>query len=275
MEPDCYQPPKRIGPVEVNNVAESMIEPELVEISDADLEHLITEDDQPVDSIFSEKQMRLLTRSLYASWKRPAFVALANVGLFYSTSKQAVVPDVLVSVNVHFPEELGEKRHRSYFVWEYGKPPEMVIEVVSNRKGEELGAKRELYSEIGVAYYAVFDPFLHLGDGDLHLFERRGAAFLRMKRPWFPQLGLGLGLWEGSFEGIESVWLRWVDRAGDLLATGEEAAELAQALAEEERLRAEDERQRADDERRRAEDERRRNEKLAAQLRALGVEPEA
>ncbi|MGE3538813.1 MAG: hypothetical protein AB7N91_15445 [Candidatus Tectimicrobiota bacterium] len=46
----------------------------------------MTEDDTPVDTIYAEKQQRLLTGSLYASWRGPgaggSFIALANVGLF-------------------------------------------------------------------------------------------------------------------------------------------------------------------------------------------------
>jgi hypothetical protein len=33
-----------------------------------DTSHLITEDDTPVDKLFSEKQQRLLTEPLYSSW---------------------------------------------------------------------------------------------------------------------------------------------------------------------------------------------------------------
>ena len=32
------------------------------------IDHLITEDDEPVDNIFSEKQQRLLTDPLFSSW---------------------------------------------------------------------------------------------------------------------------------------------------------------------------------------------------------------
>jgi hypothetical protein len=62
------------------------------------IDHLITEDDTPVDNVFSEKQQRLLTEPLHSTWRqtmtqdRP-FVVFANVGLFYTTRKQAVVPD--------------------------------------------------------------------------------------------------------------------------------------------------------------------------------------
>ncbi|MFP4441437.1 MAG: hypothetical protein ACLFVO_29765 [Chloroflexaceae bacterium] len=51
-----------------------------------DVEHLVTEDDTPVD-IFSSKQQRLLVEPLYSSWDGPGngrpFLAMSNIGLFY------------------------------------------------------------------------------------------------------------------------------------------------------------------------------------------------
>jgi len=48
-----------------------------------DVSKLVTEDDTPADSIYAEKQQRLLTTSLYASWNpSEPFLAMANVGLF-------------------------------------------------------------------------------------------------------------------------------------------------------------------------------------------------
>src|SRR5213592_4032509 len=86
------------------------------------IDHLVTEDDTPVDSIYSEKQMRLLTRPLYSSWAGPGdgrpFVAFANVGMYYSIGEPALVPDVLLSLNVKLPPNPFEKRHRCYFIWE-------------------------------------------------------------------------------------------------------------------------------------------------------------
>ena len=75
-------------------------------------------------------------------------------------------------------------------------------------------------------------------------------------------------LWEGEYEGVKAVWLRWCDREGNVIPTGAE-------LAEAERARAEAERQRAEEEQRRAEAERARAERLAARLRALGIDPDA
>jgi hypothetical protein len=83
------------------------------------VEHLVTEDDTPVDNTFSEKQQRLLTESLYSSWAGHQFVAMANVGLFFSVHQPPLVPDVLLSLDVTMPENLWLKSHRSYFIWEY------------------------------------------------------------------------------------------------------------------------------------------------------------
>ena len=62
------------------------------------LDELVTEDDSPVDSIFTEKQQRLLTERLYSPWAAPveggAFLALANVGWFYKYREPPLVPDV-------------------------------------------------------------------------------------------------------------------------------------------------------------------------------------
>ncbi|MBE2197485.1 MAG: Uma2 family endonuclease [Anaerolinea sp.] len=246
---------------------------EVVAITRPNLDHLVTEDDTPVDNIFSEKQQRLLTEPLYTSWggppgDDPSFVALANVGLFYAIDRPAVVPDTMVSISVQFPEDLQSKEHRSYFLWEYGKPPDVVIEVISNRKGEELGRKQRLYARIGVAYYVVFDPFQQLGTDTLHLFERQRTAYVPMSTAWLPELGLRLTLWEGEYEGMWETWLRWCDQDGALILTGAE-------LARQERERADTAQQQAEAAQQQAEAAQQRIERLLAQLHALGAEPEA
>ncbi len=229
------------------------------------VDHLVTEDDTPVDSLFSEKQQRLLTEPLYSSWAGPGegrpFLVMANVGLFYALYKPPIVPDVLLSLDVQAPSDLWPKEHRSYFIWLYGKPPDVVIEIVSNREGEELGRKLETYARIGVPYYVVFDPGGFLGIGLLRVHELSPLKPPKViSEKELPGVGLGLTLWQGEYEGVEALWLRWCDLEGQVIPTGAE--------------RAEQERQRAEQERQRAERERQRAERLAAQLRALGVEPE-
>jgi Uma2 family endonuclease len=255
------------------------------------VEHLVTEDDTPVDGLYSEKQMRLLTRPLYSSWPGPPgdprFLALANVGMFFALDQPPLVPDVLLSLGVQVPADVSEKRHRSYFFWEYGKPPEVVIEVVSNQEGGELGAKKKQYAQIGIPLYVVWDPPQLLSTTPLQVFGLRLKTYEPLSPTWFDLLGLGLQVWHGTFEQLETDWLRWCDHTGQVIPLGEERAEKEYQRAEHERQRAEEQQQRAEQERQRAEQERQRAEqerqraeeakariaRLEAQLRQHGIEP--
>jgi len=214
------------------------------------VDRLVTEDDTPVDNVFSEKQQRLLTEPLYSSWAAPAeqrtFVAMSNVGLFFAVRRPPLVPDAMLSLDVELPADVHPKSHRSYFVWEYGKPPDVVIEVVSNREGGEDAEKLAAYARVGVRYYVIFDPEGLLGAEVLCVYRLEALRFHKMDGPiWFPDVGLGLRIWQGRYEDLDNTWLRWVDAEGAPIPTGRE--------------RAESERQRAD--------------RLAEQLRQLGVEP--
>jgi hypothetical protein len=252
---------------------------EIERIEPPDTSHLITEDDEPVDNFFSEKQQRLLVEPLYSSWAGPGdnrpYVAAANVGIYYSIRERAIVPDVFVSLDVTPVEDWWTTAGRTYLVWEYGKVPDAVIEIVSNKRGEELTRKLRLYATMHVPFYAVFDPEHHIQEEVLALYRINTTGYRKVESTWMDVLGLGLTIWEGEYEGRHTQWLRWHDRDGNLIPTGIERAEREQARAEQERLRAEQEAARAEQESARAEEEHRRAERLADQLRALGIEPEA
>lgn len=234
-----------------------------------DVSNVVTEDDTPVDNLPSERQQRLLVEPLYTSWAGPpaheedrprSFLAAANVGVFSSPREPAVVPDAFVSLDVVPRQPIWDKRNRTYFIWEFGKPPDVAIEVVSNREGDELGAKKQKYARMAVAYYVVYDPAHQLGEETLQAFELRGRRYVRIE-PWFEDLGLGLVEWEGAYEGVQQRWIRWRTRDGALLPTGAERAESERARAESERARADDAEARA--------------RRLAEKLRALGIDPDA
>jgi Uma2 family endonuclease len=201
-------------------------EPEWVEVPAPDISHLVTEDDTPVDNLISEKQQRLSIICLYSSLSRDVpFLATANVGLFYGLNQPPLVPDVLLSFEVSVPEDWSQKQNRSYFVWKFGKPPEVAIEIVSNKVGNELGSKLRDYARAGVAYYVVFDPLQLLGKAVVRVHQLEGTRYRLLDDNWMEQIELGLTLWEGSFEGKSFAWLRWCDREGNLLLTGDERAE--------------------------------------------------
>jgi Uma2 family endonuclease len=229
-----------------------------------DVSQLVTEDDEAVDNLPSEKQQRLLTETLYSSWNGASntqgFLVAANVGLFASSNYPAIVPDVFLSLDVQVAENWWEKRHRSYFFWEFGKPPEVVIEIVSNREGNETGRKFLEYARMRILYYIIFDPSQQLGGEVLQMYQLQGRQYVPMSEEWLTEVELGLRLWEGVYEAKRDVWLRWCDAEGHVIPTGAERAEQERTRAEQEREAKEASIQRA--------------ERLAEQLRALGVEPE-
>jgi len=242
------------------------------------VDHLITENEDPVDNIFSEKQQRLLTDSLYASWTGPgqgrSFLTMANVGLFYALHRPPIVPDVLVSLDVRIPEDIWKKSKRSYLVWEYGKPPELVIEIVSNQEGEEDGRKFQLYAQAKVPYYIIFDPLNELDKGILRVHERQGNSYVELPDHHLPQMGLGVTLWEGWFEDKYDTWLRFCDKEGHLLLTGAEQFQQERQAKELALSRLTRERQDKERERQDKELAQLQRDQLAATLRSLGINPE-
>ena len=139
-----------------------------------DISHIITEDDTPVDNMFSEKQQRLLAGSLNTCWKPGRdYIAASNVGIFYGIKQPPIVPDMFLSMDVKTVHGMAiwEKKNRSYFVWEYKKPPEVAVEVVSNTKGGETGNKMRIYERVGVLYYIVYDPQQAVQNESLRIYE--------------------------------------------------------------------------------------------------------
>lgn len=221
---------------------------------------LITDDGEPVDNPFSEKQQALLTRTLYSSWTPPIekrskakrkFWAAANVGIFTSAHEGGIAPDVFVSLDVEAPKYW--RKNKAYFVWDCGKFPEVVIEIVSNTKGGEISRKHNRYEQMGIPYYVVFDPDRYLKAEVLQVFVLHGSAYQPATEYFFPCLGLGLKLWHGSFENKTDTFLRWCDRKGKLLPTADERAGREAERAKREAGRAA---------------------KLAAKLRELGIDPD-
>jgi Uma2 family endonuclease len=140
---------------------------------------------------------------------------------------------------------------KSWVVWEEGKAPDVVIELLSESTApQDKTEKKEIYQDrLRVPEYFWYDPFnpedwagFMLRDGNYEpLSLETGERFFSQR------LGLALVRWQGEYKGVEAVWLRWATFGGDLLPTESERTEQERQRAEMEKMRAEQEHQRAED----------------------------
>jgi Uma2 family endonuclease len=203
------------------------------EIEKIDYNNFLTEDDTPVDNLFSEKQQRLAIDPLTANqWTNRDFMACSNVGIYYEKNTPAVVPDMFLSMDVKTPESWYEKKNRCYFTWVMKKSPELVVEIVSNKVGNENTTKFSIYASMGVKYYIIYDPYNYLYDSYLNVFvlrkrskDQSKSGYSRLKEKeyyYLKEVQLGLKVWEGLFESAKAPWMRWCDKSGLLMSTGAE-----------------------------------------------------
>ncbi|MBF0449488.1 MAG: Uma2 family endonuclease [Candidatus Magnetomorum sp.] len=215
--------------------------------SEIDYEQLITEDDEPVDNLFSERQQKLLTDSLYTSWDTDKlFLACANVGIYEKIPKKPIVPDVFLSLGVKPAKDIWKKKNRCYMIGVFGKPPELAIEIVSNTIGKERKEKLKKYERMDIKYYVIYDPDLRIFKSKLHAYELKSGKYVAFprkeinKRIWFSDLEIGLRLYNGSYQKMDTEWLIWCDDQGNVLKTSEEKALFEQNRAKDAEIRAED-----------------------------------
>jgi Uma2 family endonuclease len=212
-------------------------------------------DDEPVDNINQPFLAAALTESLELAGKLPAnALTPTNYGICATVNGQTVVkaPDWAYVPAIRVPREEVE---RSYTPNLQGETPVIVIEFISNTEGTEYSNKPTyppgkwfFYEQIlQVPHYLIFEPATgmlepyHLESGRYQV-----QTFDQNQRYWVPEMSLFIGIWQGTRENRTGAWLRWWDEAGNLLLWGSE-------LVAQERQRAE---------------------RLAAQLRAAGIEPD-
>ncbi|MEH2108398.1 Uma2 family endonuclease [Nostoc sp.] len=188
----------------------------------------------PAEEVFVATDLNLYYDLRHTLWyKRPDWFAAVGVSRLYEQQNLRL----------------------SYVIWQEGVAPFVVVELLSpGTEKEDLGqtlreinqppTKWEVYERIlRVPYYIVFDRYTD----KLQVFQLVADSYSKLDlstpRVWMPGLELGLGLWQGSYQGIERLWLRWYDASGNWVPTPLER-----------------ESQRAN--------------RLAAQLRELGVNPD-
>ncbi|MBO1351276.1 MAG: Uma2 family endonuclease [Hormoscilla sp. GUM202] len=224
---------------------------------------LIFDDGEPLESNRYRTAMNGPIRSVHeaCAHRNDVFVG-GNMFVYYSNrqvrNEDFRGPDFFVVLGVD-----TNKARKAWVAWEEGgRLPDVIIELMSPTTAHiDTGIKKDLYEqEWRTSEYFVFDPF---NPNSLQGWRLDDDGRYQPLRPdargwlWSETLELWLGTWSGIIQREPAIWLRFYDGDGNLVPLPEEAA---LALAEQERERAEQERERA--------------ERLAAQLRELGIDPD-
>ncbi|MBV9122332.1 MAG: Uma2 family endonuclease [Planctomycetes bacterium] len=193
-------------------------------------------------------------------------------------NKTRAAPDVMVAMG------RPKGRRGSYMQWrEGGVAPQVVFEIISpGNTFAEMQKKFQFYQRFGVEEYYLYDPERRHLEGWLRVGEE--LKEIENMDGWIsPRLGSQFRLVQGILQlfgpdgrpllNYLELARRWEQEHQRAEEEKQRAGEESRR-AEEERQRAEEESRRAEQEKQRAEEERQRAERLAAQLRALGIDPQ-
>jgi Uma2 family endonuclease len=218
------------------------------------------------DLVFSAADLNLYYNVRHPQWyKRPDWFGVVGVPRLYD----------------------GHDLRLSYVIWQEGVSPTIVVELLSpGTENQDLGqelrqpgeppTKWTVYEQIlRIPYYVVFSRYTN----QLQAFELVGGyyqpvALVEGRLP-IPPLELSLGLWQGSYRGIERLWLRWLTLEGELIPLADEELIAAKQEASAAKQEASAAKQEASAAKQEASAAKQRAEQLAARLRELGIDPEA
>ncbi|MEA5521453.1 Uma2 family endonuclease [Limnoraphis robusta CCNP1315] len=224
-----------------------MSEPQIIEEKPPVIALPPTQDDLPCDDgipMETERhkhQSDLLINALWERLKQQNAYVGGNMFVYFSLeqvrNQDFRGPDVFVVLDV------PRKERKSWVIWEEGKGPDIVIELLSEStlSRDKTEKKRIYQSQMRVPEYFWYDPF---NPEDFQGFRLQGSVYQPLEpdeqgRLISQQLDLALVKWSGSYREINTVWLRWATLEGELLPTTEEIAEQQRQRAEQQRQRAE------------------------------------
>ena len=213
----------------------------------------------PENQVFTASDLNLYYDPRHSQWyKRPDWFGVLGVSRLYQERDLRL----------------------SYVTWQEGVYPFVVVELLSpGTEKEDLGRtlrdihqppnKWTVYEQVlRIPYYFVFNRYTD----ELQAFGLVVNEYQPLPTEglgiWLREAELGLGLWQGTYQGINRHWLRWYDQNQNWLPT---PAELAQEQVEQERERAELAQRQLVQERERAELAEKRLKALNDCLRSLGV----
>ena len=239
-------------------------------VSTTDLK--ITWEKLPADFILDEHPLQDIDQPLLAAALRESLeiaglilegtLVASHLAICVNFNDKLVIktPDLFYATNV---QPLPDREiRRSYTPNLEGDIPAVVMEFLPDNppsyqdeysaKPTYLPGKWHFYEQILQApIYVIFQPAIgaltvyHLGSPAYPYYKKQQPD--ANKRYWIPGVGLFLGVWQGIKAERTGYWLRWWDENGEMLLWGVEMVEK----------------------------ERQRGDRLMAQLRVAGIDPEA
>ncbi|GCL42786.1 Uma2 family endonuclease [Anabaena sp. FACHB-1250] len=179
------------------------------------------------DNVFTASDLNLYYDIKHTQWyKRPDWFAVLGVSRFSEQTELRL----------------------SYVTWCEGTYPFVVVELISpGTENEDLGKnlgknlreinqppnKWTVYEQIlRIPYYFVYNRYTN----EFHCFglvmNRYQPLSINGLGVWLEEAELGLGLWEGEYQGLTRQWLRWYDQDNNWLPTPEEREKQRADLAE-------------------------------------------
>lgn len=210
--------------------------------------------------MFTGTDLNLYYDVRHSRWyKRPDWFLTVGVPRLYDETdlrlsyviwQEGVAP--LVVVELLSPgteaEDLGENARSEELIQALDATP---LEIAEENQEDQANSvtnkdkpprKWDVYERIlRVPYYVVFSRYTERLRVFTLVVERYQEVELDSHQPklWIPTLELGLGLWQGEYEGVLRHWLRWYNAQGEWILTDTEQAlqraEQAEALLEQER----------------------------------------
>jgi Uma2 family endonuclease len=182
-----------------------------------------------------------------------------------------LAPDVMVV----FGRPKGDRG--SYQQWkEQNIAPQVVFEILSpSNSKREMQDKRDFYETHGVEEFYIYDPDRLRLSGWIR--QAGGLLPIANMENWIsPRLTIRFTQINGSLEIYRPDSRRFLTslQLEERAKAAEAEAQSERDRADQEQARANQEQQRADQEQQRANQEQQRADRLAAQLKALGIDPE-
>jgi Uma2 family endonuclease len=235
-------------------------------------------DDTPVDNELQNLIPNLLEAILALAWSdRMDWFFGVDMGIYHTPGEPPLVPDGFLSLGVE--RFIGEEGRLSYVLWEEENVvPLLALEVVSKTYSGEYEQKKIAYAQLGILYYIIYAP----GRGQrrrrspFEVYRLVDGQYIQQSGDpvWIPELGFSIGRGRGVYLGRTREWLYWFDAEAKRLPTPEELALQEQRRASQAEERVSQAEERASQAEEQVRIERQRADRLAAQLREMGIDPQ-